>query len=211
MRTTIRLTTIAALLGPFAACASTPEERQEARTDSREDIREARQEKRETREDQNERISDAREERREKIIGMEDEEDSLTGMAANDPDIADEGDKERWRWSKQGETRQQFVARAEAEINHLESDLRQLDAHLATVTSETRREVKDELQDVREALAEARKDTDEVEHATEELWGDGRAGVGRAINKARRSILDARDELEDKTNREIRHRGRPAT
>lgn len=82
----------------------------------------------------------------------------------------------------EGETKQDFESRAEAQIAAIEAEVRSLSLR------QLDRDQTDTLADARTQLREARDDLDDVVDGSTSVFDDGKLGVAVAINAARRKV-----------------------
>jgi hypothetical protein len=103
---------------------------------------------------------------------------------------------QRFEAYKSGESAAAFATRAQSALDEITTEVAKLESSVGTLKTDKQEEIREDLADVREASAEAKKDLAELAGGADPgVVDDGKTGVTVAINRARRSLEEARTEL----------------
>lgn len=94
------------------------------------------------------------------------------------------------------ETLAAFASRAQSAIDEITAEVAKIESTLTTLKHDEQEDIREDLAEAREASAEAKKDLAELSGGADPgVLDDGKSGVTVAINRARRSLQEARSEL----------------
>ena len=184
---------IAALLFATSACGDESKDKIEERNEAHRQIADAQENLNEERAEAARQPGDVDEQK--DVTEAKKQLDAEQDEAAREVAKAD-AQMARFEAYKSGESPAAFASRAQSAIDEITAEVAKIEQTVPTLKGDDQEEIREDLADAREASAEAKKDLAELSGGADPgVLDDGKTGVTVAINRARRSLEEARSEL----------------